>query len=407
MPITVDYVGVGYSPLTRDEAAVVSKHLRLRLIPLAWLQRISKAAHPTIYDPGKIFSSELSPLVLEQSCAASKTNPFDYLKQITAPCFLSELNYPRNPLVRLKMLSVAERLRRAYEKAGYPDVLHNGMFSDTTLLTMHLSHRIKRPFTVTMHSSDFMMRGRRRRRYVMKVCRDAKAVVTISEYNKRYLARIGVDPSKVHVIRAGVNLKRLKRSSDYKPSGKVLFVGRLVRYKGLEYLLKAASLLKSKGVKFEVWIVGEGPMLMELKGLAASLRIDDVVKFYGAVPDQDLVRIYEGASVFVHPSVELEDGRKDGVPVSMMEAMAMELPVVSTWCSGIPELVDHHANGILVPQRDHERLAEAVCYLLENPGVAKEYGRGARGKVMRDYNIEVNALKLVELFKMVARGDTA
>jgi len=140
----------------------------------------------------------------------------------------------------------------------------------------------------------------------------------------------------------------------------------------------------------------------ELKELATKLNVNDLVEFKGFVPYDKLLSMYEDSQVFVHPSVEPPDGRRDGIPVSMMEAMSMELPVVSTYCSGIPELVEDGWNGILVKQRDSLQLAEAIRYLLENPSVAKEYGRRGREKIVREHNVRRNAEKLLNIFKDVS-----
>jgi colanic acid/amylovoran biosynthesis glycosyltransferase len=194
-----------------------------------------------------------------------------------------------------------------------------------------------------------------------------------------------------------------KRKSDYKANNTILYVGRLVRVKGLEYLIHAAKILDQHGVKFRVILVGEGPLENELKDLAARLNVQHLIEFKGFVPDSELPSVYENSHIFVHPSVELPDGRKDGIPVSMMEAMSMELPVVSTYCSGIPELVEAGWNGILVRQRDPLQLAEAIRYLLENPSVAREYGKRGREKLVREHDIKKNTKKLLDIFKEVTK----
>jgi glycosyltransferase involved in cell wall biosynthesis len=140
-------------------------------------------------------------------------------------------------------------------------------------------------------------------------------------------------------------------------------------------------------------LVGEGPLENELKDLAARLNVQRLIEFKGFVSHDELISVYTNSQIFVHPSVELSDGRRDGIPVSLMEAMSMELPVVSTYCSGIPELVEDGWNGILVRQRDPLQLAEAIRYLLENPSVAREYGKRGPGKIIREHDIKKNTQK--------------
>jgi hypothetical protein len=91
------------------------------------------------------------------------------------------------------MLVTAEKLNELYKLYGFPDVLHVGMFGETALSTMIISRKIKVPYTIMLHASDFMMKGKRRAGYLKKVCQEAAAVITVSNFNKGYLTALGVD----------------------------------------------------------------------------------------------------------------------------------------------------------------------------------------------------------------------
>lgn len=402
----VDIINVGWSPLLFDTLSLLPCNgVPIRIIPFVYLFEKPQNA-PTVYDPTRLFKSELSNYILKGSQYLQGNMGLRLLsKVLLSTCFWAEYRYPANPLIRASLLSKVQQLTNVYKKVGLPSVLFfDGFFNETALLTMHLHHTTGIPYIMRLHSSDFMMQDSRKSRYLKKVYEDTIAVTTISDYNRKWLKRRGFVIDKVHVIRAGVNVERFKRTKQYNADGPLLYVGRLVRCKGIEYLIKAMVNLKDYFPHLYAKIVGEGPMLSELKELTVSLDIKDRVEFVGHVGWEALKDVYESASIFVHPSVELEDGRVDGIPVSMMEAMAMELPVVSTWCSGIPELVDHGVNGLLVRQRDDEGLAEAIRYLLENQSVAEGMGGKAREKVEREYDIAKNAAKLAYLFKKVADG---
>jgi Glycosyltransferase len=400
----VDYIGAGMSPLAYEEYnSLIDLGATIRLVPLVYLpsSNLNKTVIQT-YNHHSLLKDFGQYILPDADKLKDNINTHEWVWAFLDKSFIKFMNYPRNPITRLRMVIIAERLHRLYKLHGYPDVIHVGMFSETALLTMFISKKTTIPYTITLHSSDFMMKGGRRLRYLKKICKESAAIITISNYNKGYLTALGVDHEKLHVIKAGINVERFQRKTDYKANNTILYVGRLIRVKGLEYLIQALKHLTNFNIKFKVRIVGEGPMENELKELATKLNVNDLVEFKGFVPNDKLPSVYEDSQVFVHPSVELPDGRRDGIPVSMMEAMSMELPVVSTYCSGIPELVEDGWNGILVKQRDSLQLAEAIRYLLENPSVAKEYGRRGREKIVREHNVRRNAEKLLNIFKDVS-----
>jgi len=404
--LRVDYIGAGFSPLDMSEInALIKLETKIRLVPLVNLPFALKKWNTKVYDHRKI-DKVFSELILPGSKDLISIKIVEHLKAFLTKPFLEYSNYPRNPITRSKMIATAEKLNRIYVKVGKPNLLHLRMFSEVALFNLFLSKMAKIPYTITLHATDFMMRSRRRTRYLRKICENAAAIRTISNYNRGYLAGIGVDTEKIHVIRAGVDVEKFKRKLGYEANNTILYVGRFIRCKGLEYLLEAVNILKKDFREdFKVKLIGDGPLEAELKDRAHALKIDKIVKFEGVLEETSLISNYETASVFVHPSVELPDGRKDGIPVSIMEAMAMELPVVSTYCSGIPEIVDDNWNGILVSQRNPAKLAEALRFLLENPTVAKEFGRRGREKVVREYNIDLNAKKLYQIWcEIVDKG---
>jgi glycosyltransferase involved in cell wall biosynthesis len=400
--VIIDYVGAGTSPLAYAEyKSLIEFGETIRLIPLVHLPFGKKSRITQTYDHQKLLKDFKHFIIPNIETLESSHNIWEFYKHVFDGSFIRLMNYPRNPVARLRMLVTAEKLNELYKLYGFPNVLHVGMFGETALLTMIISRKIKVPYTIMLHSSDFMMKGKRRARYLKKVCQEAAAVITVSNFNKGYLTALGVDHEKLHVVKAGIDVERFKRKSNYKADNIILYVGRLVRFKGLEYLLHAAKILDQYNIKFKVMLVGEGPLENELKDLAARLNVQHLIEFKGFVSDDELPSIYENSQIFVHPSVELSDGRRDGIPVSLMEAMSMELPVVSTYCSGIPELVEDGWNGILVRQRDPLQLAEAIRYLLENPSVAREYGKRGREKIIREHDIKKNTKRLLDIFKEV------
>jgi glycosyltransferase involved in cell wall biosynthesis len=402
--IIIDYIGAGTSPLGYAEfKSLLYYGATIRLLPIVYLHLGSLKTIQT-YDHYSLLKDFNQFIIPNSEKLKDSFSIQEWGGAFFESSFIKFMNYPRHPIIRLRILVATNRLIKLYKLHGFPNVLHvGGMFSEIALLSMFISRKINIPYTITLHSSDFMMKGERRARYLKKVCREAAAVITISNFNKGYLTALGVEHEKLHVVKAGIEVERFKRKSDYKANNTILYVGRLVRFKGLEYLIHAAKILDQHDIKFKVILVGEGPLEYELKDLAARLNVQHLIEFKGFVPDSELPSVYENSHIFVHPSVELPDGRRDGIPVSMMEAMSMELPVVSTYCSGIPELVEDGWNGILVRERDPLQLAEAIRYLLENPSVAREYGKRGREKIVREHDIKKNTKKLLDIFKEVTK----
>jgi colanic acid/amylovoran biosynthesis glycosyltransferase len=192
------------------------------------------------------------------------------------------------------------------------------------------------------------------------------------------LIGMGCPPSRIRVHRMGVDLKRfVPQPSDSRERVRIVSVGRLVEKKGIEDAIMALSMMKTP---FEYVIAGDGPLRAGLEALARE-----------RLP----------ADIFVAPSVTASDGDIEGIPVSIMEAMALGLPVVSTRHSGIPELVAHDESGMLYDERDIAGLTNALSALAQDAGLRARLGTAGRSIVANEYDIAVLTERLVELYKEV------
>jgi glycosyltransferase involved in cell wall biosynthesis len=154
-----------------------------------------------------------------------------------------------------------------------------------------------------------------------------------------------------------------------------------------------------QGFDFECHIVGEGPLRESLESQITQLSLEDIVKLCGALPHQEVIEKYQQASIFVLPAILGANGDRDGVPNVILEAMAMELPVVSTQHSGIPEAVQDCISGLLVPPADEIALAQALERLLNDSDLRNNFGRSGRKTVMAQFNVEQNVEQLLEEFR--------
>jgi len=156
--------------------------------------------------------------------------------------------------------------------------------------------------------------------------------------------------------------------------------------------LEAAAALLNRGKRMHVHLIGDGPDRKALRELVIRHNITENVTFHGSVNQDRLRGLLAEASVFVLPSFA------EGVPVALMEAMAMEIPCISTVTAGIPELISSGVNGILVPPSDAASLAEALEMLIGNPGYRLKLGRAGRRKIMEQYNLQDNTQRLASVF---------
>lgn len=276
------------------------------------------------------------------------------------------------------------------------DLLHSH-FTTTGSLSKRLSEFLGIPYLLTAHAFDIYMSQKNELRNVME---DARSIITISEYNKNYLQQdIGIK-NRIEVVRCGIDIEKFNPAFRSYPDNKIkmLTVTRLVEKKGLEYLIKAIPIVLTEIKDIDLTIVGSGPLENHLKQVAKDLSVEEYINFRGGVSDSELKHYYENADMFILPCVIAGNGDRDGIPVAIMEAMAMELPIISTMVSGIPELVADGISGILVPQRDEAAIAVAILKLSKDKDLRHRMGENGRKIINKKYNIVSESKKLVNIY---------
>jgi len=220
---------------------------------------------------------------------------------------------------------------------------------------------------------------------------EADFVATISERNRSHYREIlpgdGID--KVKIVHCGIDLNEFQGVGP--ATGPLVAVGRLVPKKGFDVLVRAVGILKERGEAVRCLIIGEGEQRAELAELIARHGLEAHVELAGPRPPEDVRAALASAAAFVLPCVQAPDGDVDGIPVSLMEAMAMEKVVVTTPISGITELVTDGVDGLLVPQCDPVALAEALAPRLHGGADAEAMGRRARLKIQAEFDSRANA----------------
>lgn len=274
--------------------------------------------------------------------------------------------------------------------------IHVHFASRSLSLGLMIGMLIGVPVSCTVHAFDIFTRSRGS--LVTRLPRCC-FIAAISDYNIRYLrGTCGERVEKLcRLVHCGTDLKKFKAVKRHPRSGRLLSVCSLIPKKGLEVAIKACGRMRDEGVNFHLQIVGDGPLRAALEKLILLLGLQDRVELLGRRPNDQLVDLLSEASAFVLPCVRLPSGDQDGIPVAMMEAMACRVPVVSTYISGIPELVEDGVNGYLVAERDVEALAEALKKVSTDTDVVERLGRAGEQRVQRYFNVDDTAAQIREL----------
>lgn len=241
------------------------------------------------------------------------------------------------------------------------------------------------PFSLTLHAADIYSETHN----LTEAVRDSAFTLTISEYNRRNLiSDYGLPPDKIRVVHCGVNLDDFPvLHSNQTDTPKVVSIGRMVEKKGFDLLLRAFQVLKEKEIKFQAKLIGDGPLLSELKNMSRHLGLDECVTFTGALPHDVVKDVLRNCDVFALACRRTKDGDIDGIPVVLMEAMAAGHPVVSTRLSGVPELVAEDC-GYLAEPEDIAGLAEGLIKLIRDHEHAQRMGKRARKMIQKEFTIQ-------------------
>ena len=254
------------------------------------------------------------------------------------------------------------------------------------------------PISCSVHAFDIFTRSPSSLRMRLAKC---KFIASVSQFNVEYLRKTCGNSiaDLCRVVHCGIDAEKFRSIRRQPEPGRIVCVCRLSPKKGLDVAVKACAKLRDNNVKFQFEIAGDGPQHRALEELIEKLNLADHVKLLGARPNDQLAELFNRASIFLMPCVTTPDGDMDGIPVAMMEAMACEVPVVSTAISGIPELVEDGITGRLASEKNVEALAQILQELLGDMDKIEQFGKAARERVLADFCISENAATLRGLIK--------
>jgi colanic acid/amylovoran biosynthesis glycosyltransferase len=272
--------------------------------------------------------------------------------------------------------------------------LHVHLGSQAATVGLYVRHVFGIGFSVTVHGPDEFYDAQGQ--YLEQKVAAADFICCISSYARSQLMKFSpyTEWSKLVVSRLGVDPalwvpRPAKPASDF---FEILCVGRLTQAKGQHVLIDAVDQLASQGRRVRLRLVGDGPDAPSLRERARRLENPNIVVFEGAVNQDNIRALYEAADIFCLPSLA------EGIPVVLMEAMAMEIPCVTTHITGIPELIRSGTEGLLVAPSDLEGLVNALETLMDDEVLRERVAISGRARILKDYDLGRNVEQLAAIF---------
>jgi len=290
------------------------------------------------------------------------------------------------------------------------DLVHaHGHVYMSSYLAGKIAKKYKKPFIVTQHNTfiDYKswlntLEHLNDLTIGKSVLKHADRILTVSKETMKYVLRLGADKTKTSVMYNGVDTNcfhPVKKGESRKKLGlpkkrKIIFSARRLVYKnGIDTLIESAHLVARNNPDILFVVAGKGPSRKLIEDSIKELGIENNIKLTGFVPDELLPVYYNAADYFVLPSASGE-----GLPLVLFEAMACGLPVIATTVGGTPEIINHMKNGVLVPPRNPEAMAEALSKLLAEEKLGPTIGEEAKKNVEDRFTWEENLRQLKEIY---------
>lgn len=277
-------------------------------------------------------------------------------------------------------------------------------FGHIAVQLLPLLRRLSIPAVVSFHGADVLvdLHRPRYRRMALEMLGRAELVLARSESLLKALRELGCPPEKLRLHRTGIPLGEFPFHERAAPEGggwRLLQACRLVEKKGLFVTLRAFQIFGRRWPRARLTIAGEGPLEAPLRAAAAKWGLGGRVDFAGFVSQGALRTKLREAHLFLHPSELGADGNQEGVPNSLLEAMATGLPVFATRHGGIPEAVEHHLSGWLGDEGDAEGLASALLEAADEPGRLTTWGVAASASVAENFAQARQVARLEEIYR--------
>ncbi len=304
--------------------------------------------------------------------------------------------------VPINILDALAQLQYHLESEPF-DVVH-AQFGLLGALSVPVMNRFKSlPFIVSFRGQDASALPRRQADLYAPLFRRAQRFLARSEAMKNDLIALGCPAQKLRVLHSGINLAAFPFHERTPPAApapwRLLLVGRLVEKKGVPDAVAAFDQARRSHPNIQLRIIGDGPLRDHIARDIAVRGLTVAVLLLGPKPHEDVQAEIAAAHLFLLPSRTAPDGDKEGIPNSIMEALASGLPVLSTVHAGIPECVEHGISGLLAPEGDIPELATHIRWALDHPHRWPAMGRAGRARIEAEFNRDVQAPRLLSVYK--------
>lgn len=308
-------------------------------------------------------------------------------------------------------LAEATQILRLHRRRPY-DVVHAHWVIPNGAVAAFVAGRLRRPLIVSLHGSDIFFA--RRQVWLGALARwtfdRAAAVLSCSPELSAGAIALHVDPARLYLVPHGADPRLFGAAQALRDRGRaalglqpaqpvILSLGRLVKKKGIEYLMYAMPAIIGQAPHAVCLVAGGGPELEPLRRLAIALGIDRHVRFLGPLPWSATPELYAAADIFVAPSVHDERGNVDGLPTTILEAMAAGRPVVASQVAGIELVITNGIQGLLTPERDAVALARAILSLIQDQNLAVRLGAAGRDRIQRELNWSAVARTMTAIYE--------
>lgn len=295
----------------------------------------------------------------------------------------------------------AQTLRSTLQKIN-AELLHV-YFGQIGVRLLPLIKCWQKPSVVSFHGADVLvdMQNAREQAATLEMLTAVQCVLVRSQSLRQGLIKLGCPPEKIRIQRTGIPLGDFpfrERAIPPKGNWRLLQACRLIEKKGVSTTLRAFAGFHALFPSARLTIAGDGPELNQLRRLASELKITGAIDFCGFLSQDELRSLFYSSHFFLHPSQTGKDGNQEGVPNSILEAMATGLPVFASYHGGIPEAVENAVTGFLVPERDHQALTEAMILSANNPQQLREIGRNAAEYVANNFAQAAQTRRLENIY---------
>jgi len=337
----------------------------------------------------------------KKNSGASIELPFDRVKLINQ----NTLNGFSNEAL-FKFLGIVPKDIFEWAKRIKPRLIHAHFGTDGAMI-LPLAEKLNIPLIISFLGTEATLKYKyaiksnigqilyilRRKNLIKKV----NKVIVPSEFLKLKVLDHGFPSDKITLLHHGVDLIKFTASKTNPEYGHIVFVGRLLEIKGLNYLIEAISKIKNKHPEIFLTVIGEGPMQKEFEKQAET-QLMTGFQFLGAKP-HEIVRIFlERSYIFCMPSISLPSGQTEAFGLVFAEAQAMGIPIVSFNSGGIPEVVKNGETGILVEEKNVDKLADAIQILMQNRNLRNKMGMAGRKRVELYFDLKKQNEKLEILY---------